>query len=319
MMTELGLDLKGLQSFMAVVEQKTVRKAAEKLGVTPSAVSQSLSGLERELGVELLYRDARPLRLTPAGRRLLQGGTQLLEEIRRLRARVCSETLSMQELRLGLGESVTATTSPWLLAQLYKKVANLVVYSDLTGPLVERLRDGKLDVIVCAGPQIDGDKWSQQSAYEEEFLLVTSRNASILDSVEELRRWAISRPYICYNKESSDQIQANRILSSAGIVPNERIAVSSSYALVGLIAQTGGFGFLPPANLWCGRQFLAGVRFSRLFANLRETRKMWVVGEANRGVEAMELVRVLAVEVMREQMLEEFKNAAPGLEQFVRL
>ena len=61
-------DLKGLQAFLAVVEHRTVRKAAQVLAVTPSAVSQSIVGLERSLGVELFNRDARPLRLTPAGR-----------------------------------------------------------------------------------------------------------------------------------------------------------------------------------------------------------------------------------------------------------
>ena len=317
MLDPTGIDLKGLQAFLAVVEHKTVRKAADRLDMVPSAVSQSLAGLEAQLGVDLFDRERRPMRLTPAGRRLVQDGSRLLVEIRRVRARVCSETLSMQQLRLGLGESVAATSSPWLLARLYGKVANFVVYSDLTKPLVERLQNGKLDVIVCAGPQIEGEKWARQLAYEEEFLLVTARGLPSVRTIDELRHLAQTRPYICYNTESSDQVQANRILSAGGMVPAERIAVSSSYALVGLIAQTGGFGFLPPANLWCGRQFLADVRFAELSQSLRETRKMWVVGEAVGGIESIELVRSTAAAVMREKMLDEFEAAAPGLGRFV--
>lgn len=312
-------DLKGLQAFLAVVEHRTVRKAAQVLDVTPSAVSQSIVGLERSLGVELFNRDTRPLRLTPAGRRMLQSGEHLMGEVCRLKARVCAETLSMQELRLGLGESVTTTMSPWLLARLYKKVANLVVYSGLAQSMSEKLRNGSLDVVICSGAQLEDEKWLWQAAYEEEFLLVCSRTLPSVSSVEDLRHVAQTHPYICYNQESSDQIQANRILNSSGIFSTERIAVSSSYAIVGLVAQAGGFALLPPSDVWCGRQFLSDVRFCRLPVSLRETRKMWVVGEANRGIEAIELVRSLAVEVMREQMLEEFRNAAPGLEQFVRL
>ncbi len=317
MTTQSGLDLKGLHAFLTVAEHKTVRKAADILGMTPSAVSQSIASLEMQLGVELFDRETRPMRLTSAGRRLLLDGSRLLEEIERVRSRVCSETLSARALRLGLGESVAATSSPWLLAQLRGKVADLVVYSDLTKPLVERLQNGKLDVIVCAGPQIEGDKWARQLAYEEEFLLVTARGLPSVKTIEELRRLAQTRPYICYNTESSDQVQANRILSAGGMLSAERIAVSSSYALVGLIAQTGGFGFLPPANLWCGRQFLADVRFAELPQSLRETRKMWVVGEAVGGIESIELVRSTAAAVMREKMLEEFEAAAPGLGRFV--
>ena len=101
MLDPTGIDLKGLQAFLAVVEHKTVRKAADRLDMVPSAVSQSLAGLEAQLGVDLFDRERRPMRLTPAGRRLVQDGSRLLEEIRRVRARVCSETLSMQQLRLG--------------------------------------------------------------------------------------------------------------------------------------------------------------------------------------------------------------------------
>lgn len=183
----------------------------------------------------------------------------------------------------------------------------------------EKLRNGSLDVVICSGAQLEDEKWLWQAAYEEEFLLVCSRTLPSVSSVEDLRHVAQTHPYICYNQESSDQIQANRILNSSGIFSTERIAVSSSYAIVGLVAQAGGFALLPPSDVWCGRQFLSDVRFCRLPVSLRETRKMWVVGEANRGIEAIELVRSLAVEVMREQMLEEFRNAAPGLEQFVRL
>lgn len=215
MQTEL--DLKGLQAFLTVVEHRTVRKAAQVLDVTPSAVSQSIVGLERSLGVELFNRDARPLRLTPAGRRMLQSGEHLMGEVCRLKARVCAETLSMQELRLGLGESVTTTMSPWLLARLYKKVANLVVYSGLAQPMSEKLRNGALDVVICSGAQLEDEKWSWQAAYEEEFLLVCSRTLPSVSSVEDLRHVAQTHPYICYNQESSDQIQANRILNSSGI------------------------------------------------------------------------------------------------------
>lgn len=95
------LDLKGLRTFLGVVEHKTVRKAADILGMTPSAVSQSLASLEMQLGVELFDRETRPMRLTSAGRRLLLDGSRLLEEIERVRSRVCSETLSARALRLG--------------------------------------------------------------------------------------------------------------------------------------------------------------------------------------------------------------------------
>lgn len=311
------MDWKGLAAFLQVVEQKTVRGAAEALSLTPSAVSQTLSNLEKDLGVTLFLRDVRPLRLTPAGRRLFEGGRQLLSESRRLRARVASDALSMQSLRLGLGESVSATMSPWLVHRLYQNVASLEVYSALTHPLTERLKTGTLDVIVCAGVKNTEEKWLRRVAYEEEFLLVRTKSAPSVDTLDALRTLAEQHPFIGYNGESSDQIRVNRLLDAGGVTPVERMTVSSSYTLVGLIAQTGGFGILPPANLWCGRQFLSDVVFERLPKGLRERRRMWVVGEADRSVEQVEFVCSLVRTVLRENMLSAFRSDAPGLEAFV--
>lgn len=60
--------LRGLQAFEAVARTGNLSAAAEALGITPSAVSHRLRGLEEELGVQLLERLARGLALTDAGR-----------------------------------------------------------------------------------------------------------------------------------------------------------------------------------------------------------------------------------------------------------
>ena len=61
--------LRGLQAFDAVARLGTLTAAADALGITGSAVSHRIRGLERELGVHLLQRSPRGLALTDAGRR----------------------------------------------------------------------------------------------------------------------------------------------------------------------------------------------------------------------------------------------------------
>ena len=62
-------DIGAIPFFITVIEQGSFSKAASKLGVTKSAVSKRISGLEAELGVKLLYRSTRQLSLTEAGER----------------------------------------------------------------------------------------------------------------------------------------------------------------------------------------------------------------------------------------------------------
>lgn len=63
--------LDGMEAFLRVAARRSFRAAAEDLGVTPSAVSQSVRALEDRMGVALLTRTTRSVGLTEAGQRLL--------------------------------------------------------------------------------------------------------------------------------------------------------------------------------------------------------------------------------------------------------
>ncbi|KRA52636.1 transcriptional regulator [Pseudoxanthomonas sp. Root65] len=62
--------LPALAWFALVTEHGSFSRAAQAMGVSPAALSQSLKSLERELGVRLLYRTTRHMSLTEAGQRL---------------------------------------------------------------------------------------------------------------------------------------------------------------------------------------------------------------------------------------------------------
>lgn len=316
-MTKDPVDLRQLRIFLAAAELKTFAKAAKMIGVTPSAVSQTVAALEKDLGTALFERAARPLRLTVAGRRLAAEGAPLMKAAAALRDRVAAKDLAFERLRLGLGESVAATVGPWFVHRMNEKVASLTVYSELSRPLARRLEAGEIDVIVCAGPGLEGDAWRRLPAYREDFLLVTAKAIRMPATREALRQLAQIAPFVCYNTESSDQVRVNRILAAADVRPARRIAVASSYGVVGLIAQCGGFGILPPTNLWCGRQFVEGVSFASLPEMPTVERVMWCLGAVNQP-ELLDVVRGEAEAVMRELMLPELAKAVPGLETHVR-
>jgi DNA-binding transcriptional LysR family regulator len=75
-------DLEGMATFVAVAEAKGFRAAADRLGVTGSAVSQSIRRLERRLGMAIVQRTTRSVRLTEAGERLYAAVRPALEQVR---------------------------------------------------------------------------------------------------------------------------------------------------------------------------------------------------------------------------------------------
>lgn len=69
-----------LPEFVAVVEEGSISKASRKLRVPRASLSRRLSALEEELGVRLLLRKTRPLRLTNAGEELYGRARRLVDE-----------------------------------------------------------------------------------------------------------------------------------------------------------------------------------------------------------------------------------------------
>jgi len=93
--------LKALEYFVASVEGGSFARAAERLEISVPAVQKVVSNLERELGVALLERGARGVRLSPSGREYLDRCRPLLAEL---------EELAIAERRLkGSAERVSGT------------------------------------------------------------------------------------------------------------------------------------------------------------------------------------------------------------------
>src|SRR6478672_6986151 len=70
-----------LEAFLAVARERSFTRAAAKLGVSQSALSQTMRGLEARLGIRLLTRTTRRIAPTEAGERLLRTVAPRFEEI----------------------------------------------------------------------------------------------------------------------------------------------------------------------------------------------------------------------------------------------
>ena len=72
------MDLRQLRYFVAVARERNFTRAAELLHIAQPPLSRQIQVLEEELGVALLFRNSRPVRLTEAGRLLYEQAMQVL-------------------------------------------------------------------------------------------------------------------------------------------------------------------------------------------------------------------------------------------------
>src|SRR5512132_2499591 len=77
----MQVDLNVLAAFLTIAEERSFTKAAKRLGLSRSAVSHAIRGLEERLGVRLLARTTRSVAPTEAGTRLIAGLRPALAEV----------------------------------------------------------------------------------------------------------------------------------------------------------------------------------------------------------------------------------------------
>ena len=80
--------LQAIETFLAVATLGSFAAAARHLRVSPAAATRAVASLEEHLGTALLTRSTRSLRLTDAGRLLLDGGQQAIEELGRVEEQI---------------------------------------------------------------------------------------------------------------------------------------------------------------------------------------------------------------------------------------
>ena len=304
-----------LRAFVAAADAKTIKGAAFDLDISPSAVSQAIAKLEGQIGQPVFVKHARPLRLTPVGARLLEEARSILQLTEGLLERVNGADLSTQKIRVGMGESVTGTISPWLITSLMAKVGQLETQTALSFPLIEMLRNDELEVVIAPHAFLNEERFVRLNLYEEEYLLVS--NEKVERHPKAIRQFAATHPFIGYTTGSFDEIQMERILRTLNIRPSKRVLVSSSYEMVGLIERINGWSLMTPSNLWCGRQFVKNITYTPMPEGHRHHRCMWAVGDRMRSLEAVMLTSKLAREIYAREMMPELASIAKGLEQYV--
>ncbi|WP_327360093.1 LysR family transcriptional regulator [Streptomyces sp. NBC_01296] len=136
------MELRQLSYFVTVAEELHFGRAAERLHIVQSAVSQQVQWLERELGADLFDRSPRHVRLTGAGERLLPEARAVLAAAERARAAVRERASLRLGTSTGLGEYLDRVLGA--LAVLAPDTAVQLI-SASTHDRLEQVADGRLD------------------------------------------------------------------------------------------------------------------------------------------------------------------------------
>ena len=150
-------ELRHLRYFVAVAEELSFSRAADRLHMAASPLSAAIRQLEGELGVELFTRTTRHVELTAAGRRLLADGASALAAVDAAFAAATRAGAGvLGTLRLGTTPAARHEIRPALLARLREQHPGIEVDASeaTTGHLCRELLSRRLDVAIgfCVEP-----------------------------------------------------------------------------------------------------------------------------------------------------------------------
>jgi DNA-binding transcriptional LysR family regulator len=165
-----------LQAFTVVARFRSFTKAAAQLGVSPSALSHSMRGLEARLGIRLLTRTTRSVSPTEAGERLLRIVGPRFEEVE-------AELAALNELRQKPAGTIrfTAGDHPAItllwpkISKVLSKYPDVKVEINLEGGLID-IAAQRFDGGVRLGEQVDKDMVSVRIGPDIRFAVVGTKS-----------------------------------------------------------------------------------------------------------------------------------------------
>ncbi|HDX2367868.1 TPA: LysR family transcriptional regulator [Escherichia coli] len=244
------MDVRQLRYFVAVANTRNFTRASEQLHIAQPPLSRQIQLLEEELGVQLLLRNSRPLRLTEAGRSFYEQALQIINRLDQLKNTTRQIGLNQrQTLSIGFVASTLYGGLPMLVSKLRQH------YPDVDIQLVEltsmqqfaALKSGRIDV--GFGRIRSNDSSVERIVLREERLVLALPPGSPLtEGDEQFTLKALEgQKLIVYPKELRPSF-ADHILSllnDQAIRPSEVHEVREIQTALGLVAAESGICLIP--------------------------------------------------------------------------
>ncbi|RKE20006.1 LysR family transcriptional regulator [Streptomyces sp. TLI_171] len=240
------MELRQLEYFVAVAEERNFTRAAERVHISQSGVSAQVRQLERELGAELFDRSARTVTLTVAGKAALEHARQTLAAARAVGQAVGEVTdLIRGSLRLGMVAGCTLTPLFDGLAAFHRAHpgVELALLEDDSEQLTEAVRTGALDLalIGCAATTPDG---LDAHTLIGEPLVAAVPPGHPLDTAGTTLAELLAHPLICMPPGTGLRAVLDGGCAARGLTPRIALQASAASAIADLAVRGLGVAVL---------------------------------------------------------------------------
>ncbi len=287
------LDIRPLNAFVRLAHARSFHLAAQQLGVSTSALSQTIRHLENELGQPLFDRASRPVSLTRFAEHVLPEIQRLVDEARTLQQRLRAfSSHTPQNLRLGCVDSFAATVGPALIRGLDNHENTLQLYSGLTPDISRQFEDHQIDFAVSTDPMADLESIHCVSLFQESWLAVypKQRAPQQLRTTSELIEAGKDMDFVRYSLRSRIGAQIERYTVHHSIKARRRFEFDATDTLLNLVAAGMGWAISSPLCLLQSRHNIEAVEVVELSASIAGTREFYLLWRNDAPLEQADLL-----------------------------
>jgi len=152
---ENAMDLRGIRYFIQIAELGSITRAAEQLNIAQPALTRHVRSVEEELGVQLLVRLPRGVRLTGAGRQFLDHCRKIMREVGRVKEELRSGiAVPSGRIILGLSPTISPLLLPGVVERMRRQCPqiSLKVVEGFSTQLYDAVLTGRVDLAVLTNP-----------------------------------------------------------------------------------------------------------------------------------------------------------------------
>ncbi|MFG3252700.1 LysR family transcriptional regulator [Streptomyces sp. NPDC048172] len=243
------MEIRQLEYFVAVAEERSFTRAAARLHVAQPGVSTQIRQLERELKQELLDRSGRAVRLTDIGATVLPYAREALAALSRVREAV-DEHAGLLRGRVSLGmvtSSASAYDLPRLLAEFHKKhpAIEVTLAEAASDELLNSLHAGRFDAVAISPPTTDLPDVGTLTVADEP-LVAAVAHAHPLAGRTTLRLAELrDEPLITFHESVGARATVEAACTEAGFPPRIAFEASDPALLADLATTSLGVAILP--------------------------------------------------------------------------
>jgi DNA-binding transcriptional LysR family regulator len=253
------MEFRQLELFVAVIEESSVTRAAEKMHLSPGAVSLQLHSLARHLQTELFIRRGKHLVPTPAAQRLAELARSVLSQVRQIEQEFSGDPLTdKRPFHLATGASTLIHRLGPPLRRLRKKFPDTTIEITVsaTEEMVAGLLDRRFDLAIISLP-FSNDNIDVIPLFEEELLVLKPAphrvSGSHVGTI--LPAELANASFLLYPKRSNMRTMMEQFLKDMGIVPRVIMEADDTEAIKKAVEAGFGYSILPEDALRGGPRF----------------------------------------------------------------